>query len=192
MGTAVANHPKRLSDLVRGCHPSSDPFPVVSHASEGRQHAGKKRVCGALPPQGHVPQSLGQRRTDGWVSMLHGRTPQRSPPSAAADRPRRVDRRHGDALARGHGLGERQRELRQTSPLSSTCSPSQRHGARYSHGPALGRNAKGVRLPVAPTTPGEPPCTDNDDQHHDHETHSISFPVSSLGNPPLCAACRRE
>jgi hypothetical protein len=59
-------------------------------------------------------------------------------------------------------------------------------------GPALGRNAKGVRLPVAPTTPGEPPCTDNDDQHHDHETHSISFPVSSLGNPPSCAACRRE
>jgi hypothetical protein len=47
-------------------------------------------------------------------------------------------------------------------------------------GPALGRNAKGVRLPAAPTTPGEPPCTDNDDQHHDHETHTISFPVSLL------------
>jgi hypothetical protein len=43
-------------------------------------------------------------------------------------------------------------------------------------GPTLGRNAKGVRLSVAPTPPAEPPYTYNDDQHHDHETHSISFP----------------
>jgi hypothetical protein len=36
-------------------------------------------------------------------------------------------------------------------------------------GPPWRREAKGIRLPLAPTPPGDRSCTHDDERHHDHK-----------------------